>query len=159
VFTTEQGKPACEVCFVGLHGQKICFRCGESVRGCFVVPVEGKDVHVECMTCCLCHASLVVEGHIEKDGELLCQNHRSLRPVKNPNFRRPKKIGNWKAGELALVRVKNSQGFKWATGIVRKVMRFVLGGGGGFVCKAKEKRLPISLLTWSSRIRSLCRCL
>ncbi len=119
------GKPACEVCFVGLHGQKLCMRCGESVRGCFVVPVEGKgDVHVECMTCCLCHASLVTEGHTEKDGELLCLNHKSLRPIKDPNFKRPKKIGNWKAGELALVRVKTSNGFKWNQGIIRKVANF-----------------------------------
>jgi hypothetical protein len=110
VFSSSDGKkPCCEVCFIGEHGQKLCCRCSKSVRGCFVVESGAGDVHVECMTCCLCKISLVTTSHVEKDGELLCANHRGLRPVKDPNFKRPKKLGGWKSGELALVRVRNSQ--------------------------------------------------
>ena len=100
-------------------------RCGESVRGCFVVTLDKGDVHVECMTCNLCKESLVSTGHVEKDGEMLCTAHRGLKPLKDGPYKRPKKTGAWKSGELCLVRLKSAKGWKWRQGIIVHVKNFV----------------------------------
>ncbi len=75
--------------------------------------------------CCLCKDSLLVSGHVEKDGEMLCTAHRALKPLKDPAFKRPKKIGHWKGGEMCLLRLGSSGGFKWRQGVVQKVHNFV----------------------------------
>jgi hypothetical protein len=134
-------QPVCEGCVMQQHETKECLvrsccllmlfltiaaqRCGESVRGCFVVTLERGDVHVECMTCNLCKESLVSTGHVDKDGEMLCTAHRGLKPIKDGAFKRPKKAGAWKSGELCLVRLKNAKGSKWRQGIIVHVKSFM----------------------------------
>ncbi len=95
------------------------------MRGCFVVTLEKGDVHVECMVCNLCKESLVATEHVEKDGEMLCTAHRGLKPIKDAAFKRPKKMGPWKSGELCLVRQKGAKGWKWRQGIIVQVKNFV----------------------------------
>lgn len=122
VYHSEQDEtsPVCETCYVAIKGEKNCLRCGESIRGCFVIPVESLkgDMHVECLTCNLCNDTLV-GGYVEKDGELLCLKHRSLRPVPRTGpFRRPVKSGKWHVAELCLIRIDEKV---WARGSIKAI--------------------------------------
>ena len=118
----DTNSPVCETCFAVYKGEKNCVRCKESIRGCFVLPIDRLgDMHVECLTCNLCNVSLVGAGtsYFEKDEQLLCEKHRHLKPQAG-DFARPRKVGKWRSGEMCLLRIRDEI---WTQGTIRRILQ------------------------------------
>jgi hypothetical protein len=65
----------------------------------------------------LCGCSLFgASNYVEKDGEFLCDSHKTLVPVKKHTVR-PKKVGPWQQGDLCIAR----HGSLWRVGMVESV--------------------------------------
>ncbi|XP_067951017.1 four and a half LIM domains protein 2-like isoform X2 [Watersipora subatra] len=74
-FTTQDGKPYCQSCYVDLFSKK-CELCVKPISGLGTttkyISYEGQQWHSQCFQCSQCTKNLVGEGFLLKNSKIMC---------------------------------------------------------------------------------------